>query len=328
MEERRVCFYHRGDLDGKCSGAIVLDHFEGAVEVVGINYGDNFEKIVFGRSNLKDEIVIMIDFCLEPWDLMPRLQESCRHLIWIDHHSEAIKKYESWQSFPERKIDGIREIGLAGCELAWRFFNNDDHMPEAVRLIGRYDVWNWENVPGALEFQMGMRLVETMPDKSTATVLWKSLLRPLAPHVERIMIDQIIDDGKVVLRYKKQQDSIHIKSAGFELDWFGKKWIAINEMYNNSELFNELYDPSRHHGMLAFGWRKGNWHISLYTTRDDVDCGAIATEAAKRLSDERYKATGGGHRKAAGFQSVYMPFDVRCPTVDTFCPPVDIMRAY
>lgn len=34
----------------------------------------------------------------------------------------------------------------------------------------------------------------------------------------------------------------------------------------------------------------GRWTISLYTTHDDVDCGAIAK-----------KYGGGGHRQASGF---------------------------
>jgi len=323
MAERRVCFYHRGDLDGKCSAAVVIEHFEGEVDLVGINYGDNFERLVFGRHNLKDEIVIMVDFCLEPWDLMPRLQKSCKHLIWIDHHAEAIKEYENWQYFPEKKIDGCREIGLAACELTWRFFNNNAPMPKAVNLLGRYDVWDWENTPVALEFQMGMRLLETAPEN---TGLWKALIRPLSPQVEKTLIDQIVDDGKVILRYKKQQDAIHIKSAGFVLHFAGKVWLAINEMFNNSQLFDALYNPTLHHGMLTFGWRKGQWHISLYTTLEDVDCGAIATEAAKRLSDDRYKATGGGHKKAAGFQCRSLPFNLQFPTMDSFNPPEDIMR--
>lgn len=295
----RVCLFHRVDLDGKCSAAIVQQHFGNNVELVGINYGDDYEKLVFSRPNLKDEIVIMVDFALQPWDLMVRLLKSCGHLIWIDHHTESVKEYDNWLDFPEKKIDGSRLIGQAGCELTWRYFHNDEEMPTAVHLIGRYDVWDWKDVKDALEFQMGMRMEETWPGRDGD--LWSRLIMDDAYEV----VDKLIEQGKTVLRYKKQQDAIHIKSAGFNLSWKGKVWLAINEMFNNSQLFDEVYDPELHHGMLTFGWRHDQWHISLYTTRDDVDCGAIATVVGKELG-----TGGGGHKKAAGFQAHELPFDL------------------
>ena len=294
----RVCFFHKADLDGKCSAAIVQQHWED-VELVGINYGDDYEKIVFGRPNLADEIVIMVDFALQPWDLMVRLLGACKHLIWIDHHTESVKEYDNWCQWPENKIDGTRLIGQAGCELTWKYFHNDEAMPRAVHLLGRYDVWQWKDVPGALEFQMGMRIEETWPGRDRD--LWGRLIMDDAYEV----VDKIIEQGKIVLRYKKQQDVIHIRSAGFNLSWRGMTWLAINEMFNNSQLFDSVYNPESHHGMLAFGWRRDQWYVSLYTTREDVDCGAIATAVGKELG-----AGGGGHRQAAGFQAHKLPFSI------------------
>lgn len=292
----RVCFFHRADLDGKCAAAIVKQHFDNDVELIGINYGDDYEKVVFSRPNLADEVVIMVDFCLQPWNLMVRLLSACKHLIWIDHHSESVKEYVAWSG---RRIDGIRNTDLAGCELTWRYFHNDEAMPKAVELIGRYDLWQWKDVPGALEFQMGMRMEETWPGKDGD--LWGRLIMDDTCEV----VDRLIEQGRIVLRYKRQQDMIHIKAAGFNLSWKGMTWLAINEMFNNSELFNAAYDPEFHHGMLTFGWRNGQWHVSIYTTRDDIDCGAIATAMGKEL-----KTGGGGHKKAAGFQARELPFDL------------------
>ena len=66
---------------------------------------------------------------------------------------------------------------------------------------------------------------------------------------------------------------------------------AVNKMLTNSLLFNPVWDPERYHAMLAFGWRDGRWVVSLYSTREDVDRGAICKARG-----------GGGHQGAAGFQ--------------------------
>jgi len=48
-------------------------------------------------------------------------------------------------------------------------------MAEAVHLIDRYDLWLWENVEGALEFQMGLKRHDTDPSEKE---FWKKFLKP------------------------------------------------------------------------------------------------------------------------------------------------------
>lgn len=302
---KRVVFFHRGDLDGKCSAAIVYEHFKHDVELIGVNYGDDYEKVVFSKID-GDTIAVMVDFCMQPWGLMERLQKSCKHLIWIDHHNEAIKRYNSWAKWPENKIDGIRENGTAACVLTWMWFHNSERVPIAVELLGKYDVWRQKDVPDTLEFQMGMRLEETWPGKNDD--LWRMLLTTELEknaHVDGFGLRKIIDRGKIVLEYQNKQNLIHANSAAFVLKWRDMTWIAINEMFNNSTLLETYYDPDKHHGMLMFGWRGKQWHISMYTTREDVNVGEIASEIGKQLG-----TGGGGHKKAAGFQCHALPFDL------------------
>jgi len=79
------CFYHSADLDGHCSGAIVK-HFNPECEMFPINYGQTFpwEKIQ------EDEWIYMVDFSLQPFEDMVKLNQSC-NLVWIDHHATAIE---------------------------------------------------------------------------------------------------------------------------------------------------------------------------------------------------------------------------------------------
>ena len=66
------CFYHSADFDGHCSGAIIKKKFDD-VEMIGINYGDEFP-----WSDIKpDETVYMVDFSLQPFDLMIKLNKLC-----------------------------------------------------------------------------------------------------------------------------------------------------------------------------------------------------------------------------------------------------------
>ena len=51
--------------------------------------------------------------------------------------------------------------------------------------------------------------------------------------------------------------------------------------------------------MITFCRRKDKlWNVSLYSTKPDIDCGAIAKSFG-----------GGGHKGAAGFQCKDLPFD-------------------
>lgn len=282
-ETKRVCFFHRADLDGKCSGAIVLQKYPDC-KMVGINYGDNYEKTVFSVVDVDTE-VYMVDFCLQPFDLMVGLKDSCKTLVWIDHHSEAIKLYDECGIV----IPGIRIEGTAACALTWRYLFNSKAVPPAVEMLGLYDVWKWHGIVDCLEFQMGMRLENNWPDSP----IWNRLLPVHDAEVYRV----ICDSGATVVRYQTNQNEIHARSASFGVRWKGFRWIAINEMFNNSNLFDSVWNPDIYDGMIAFGWRRDKWTVQLYSPEGGIDVGVIATSCG-----------GGGHRHIAGFQCNVLPF--------------------
>ncbi len=277
------CFYHSSDLDGHCSGAIVKHKYPDC-EMIGINYGEEFpwETIQFSES------VFMVDFSLQPFSEMQRLNSRCR-LTWIDHHKTAIE--EELKS--SQVIEGIREEGKAGCELAWEFLFPDEEMPVAVRLLGRYDVWDHSN-KYVLPFQYGMRQAVTKPDAWGN--VWGKLLSD-----DHGMFDDIYHTGLVIHEYQAQQNEKYAKSAAFETTLDGLNLIAVNAMLTNSKIFDSVYDPVRHDAMCCFGWRKGRWTVSLYSANpDQVDVSRIAKTRG-----------GGGHPGAAGFQCDELPFALR-----------------
>lgn len=142
---RPLVVWHRSDLDGVCSAAIVK-HFVPDCELHGIDYGDTFpwDKVRPGIDAENDPLwadcfkpengyvagesweqlrftkraVYLVDFSLKPED-MKRLAE-VSDLVWIDHHRTALK---AWFEDPERPVAKVvGDIRFAACELTWMYF--------------------------------------------------------------------------------------------------------------------------------------------------------------------------------------------------------------
>jgi oligoribonuclease NrnB/cAMP/cGMP phosphodiesterase (DHH superfamily) len=275
------CFYHSADLDGWCSGAIVKMAYP-ECEMIGINYGD---AVRWERIEPK-EMVFMVDFSL-PMEDMERLSD-LSELVWIDHHKSAIEaaRERCFMSSGGQLL----EIGRAGCELTWEWCFNGVSLPRAVFLLGRYDVWDHHNHPGALDFQYGMRGVGECGPESQG--FWQRLFND--DHFE---VDRIIQDGELLLAYEEAQNAMYVKSCAFEVELDGLRCIAVNKGLTNSLLFASVYDPTRHDVMLSFVRRPGKWTVSIYADKPEVD----ASEICKNRG-------GGGHKGAAGFQCDVLPF--------------------
>ncbi len=282
-----LCFYHSADLDGHCSGAIVKRaHPE--VELIGINYGDEFpwDKIT-GKTSPRQK-VYMVDFCLQsrppaPFKNMVALSGMC-DLVWIDHHKSAI---EEASGAGAEGMAGVREIGKAACELAWEFFFGRS-VPGAVYLLGRYDVWDLDADPEVMPFQWGVRINEdTRPENSM--VMWE--------HLFAGFIEDTVEKGQACLAYQKAQNTKYASSCAFESELDGHPVIVINKGMTNSQLFDSIWDAEKYHMMVTFVWRKGQWTVSMYSTREDIDVSEIAKARG-----------GGGHKGAAGFQCDELPF--------------------
>ncbi len=276
------CFYHSADLDGHCSGAIIKQQFPDC-EMIGINYGDSFPWHLL--TDVK-ETVWMVDFSLQPFDLMFKLARSCK-LHWIDHHKSAYE--EAIKSNFECDLWFV-DCENSACELVWEYVV-DTHLPNSVYLLGRHDVFDHSD-PRTLPFQYGMRMLkDTKPDNF---VLWKSLLEPAVGNPK---VNDIIEKGQVILDYITTENEKYAKSCSFETIFEGYNCIAVNKALANSMIFDSVYDDKKHDLMIIFGFRKGKWTVSLYTKREHID----VSEIAKRHN-------GGGHKKAGGFQCKELPF--------------------
>ncbi len=276
------CFYHKSDLDGQCSGAIVKLKFP-ECEMIGIQYGDPFpwENVIPG------EAVWMVDFSLQPFGDMIRLS-NLAELYWMDHHKSSLDEAYEWKFMASGGQNC--QIGKAGCELTWQSCHPEIPPPRAVTLLGRYDVWDHHNYPGALEFQYGMRNQDdTRPDNVD---FWSDILDGCGE------VNRITFTGETILAYETRQNAAYVRSCGFEVELDGLRCLAVNKGLTGSLLFASRYDPEKHDAMLAFCLRKsGQWTVSLYSDKSDVDVSEICKARG-----------GGGHKGAAGFQCAILPF--------------------
>lgn len=285
-----ICIYHNKDLDGYCSGAIVKHKFPDA-KLIGFDYGQELpmEEIPAG------EPIIMVDVSL-PMDKMAQLSNhSNHHLTWIDHHISAINDFKSQNNIELGGIAPVLENGISACEGAWKYLFPDEQMPTAVKLLGEYDTWRnqdkkrWDEA--IMPFQYGMRMIcssaETFPD-----YLFKDY---------EIITDNpvysIIHTGKSILEYQKTQNERACRCA-FEIVFEGLRAICLNNGGANSQVFDSVYDESKHDIMIPFVFTGKHWTFSLYTTRKDIDCSVIAKSKG-----------GGGHKQAAGFQLQDLPYE-------------------
>lgn len=307
--------YHHNDMDGHASGAIVAYGLENEgidpedILFYRMNYGQEFDDSKVDYS--KDEVYV-VDFSLQPYEQMHELgKKLCRdnvnHLVWIDHHATSY----DWASQFEGQISwrkGILTKGSrAACELCWQYFFMDEPIPEIVKRISQYDIWNkdypdfrWEEEQ--IPLQTYFRSIETKPSESMGW--WRYILTTGTENPElasREITDMILQGQKLQAFSDKNLKSLTL-SRGYEADLCGYKVFALNTPQGGSRQFEVAIDMSEYDMVCAYGLCKSEyWTVNLYSIKEGVHCG----ELAKKLGAEGPYKSGGGHPGAAGFQTSY-----------------------
>jgi len=282
------CFYHKGDLDGWCSAAIIKYKLP-QCKLIGLDYGEPFpwEKIK------RNEPIYMVDFAIQPLEEMEKLNQIA-YLTWIDHHKTSLEflRERNLTIAIKNRID----LKKAACEITWEEFIPDKPIPIGVQLLGRYDVWDLDCSPDILPFQYAMRTYA--PDPGNCNDLeFDSCWRRIFEN-DWNYIDKLIEHGKIILKYKEAADREYCKAFCFETKIEDIPALAINKGRGNSQLFESMWNPDTHPIVITFVRLKDYWTISLYTVESSgIDVSKIAR-----------KYGGGGHKCAAGFQAKDISF--------------------
>lgn len=260
-----ICFYHESDLDGVCSAAIVK-YFVPECELYGIDYGKEFPwmktvpdvdidvdcsspaefraKILTALVRKEEKrTVYMVDFSL-PIEDMERLAE-ISNLIWIDHHRTAIDAFENGMPCVG---NWLARTDFAACELTWFFFAshenadlsrgswesftfNPEISPEAVRLLGRYDVWDKDNPEWEskiLPFQYGCRSLDNIYDPTSFD--WRFMFDVQCPDTKPLVamfVDNIIEVGAGILRYQAEVNRRACEDGAHEVRILSPRGAAL-----------------------------------------------------------------------------------------------------
>lgn len=300
---KTLCIYH-DDQDGQCAAAILYHHLR-TNDLLGVddywfeatNYGQPIPKL----DELEDGGSLwVLDFSF-PIERMKELN-SRFNLTWIDHHETAADAAIKACFNPK----GIRFVGKAACELTWHFLHPmTEQMPEAVRLVGRFDVQD-EQYADAWPFIYGLMARSSHPYER----LWSDLL--FVSDIRSDLVSTIIKEGRVIERYRDRVFAENMKNA-FESTLLGHRILCLNTQDKGSMQFASKAAED-YEMFLAYRKRSdGLWEHSLYQNHPDADCGALAVA----VRDHYKLISGGGHRGAAGFVST-RPIDFEyCTEWDT-----------
>ena len=280
---------HHNDADGRCAAAIVLRANEGPlhqVRCIEADYKDvdnpAWAENLLALSARSAEVWI-VDFSLPP-SLMLGVEagHSLGEVVWIDHHKTAAV-------YPYGHLLGLRDFtnkGPSACELAWKFCFPRKPVPRLVTLVGDYDSWRLE-YPESSAVRVALEAKPWARDPKSDG--WRAWLQDDGGATA------LVADGYTMMEFRDGYCASMAKSYGFETTLEGLKCYALNVYGMGSQVFGTKM--KQYDACLAFVFDGARFTVSLYSEREDVDCGAICL-----------KHGGGGHRGAAGFQCVRLPF--------------------
>lgn len=279
-----VIIYHKVDLDGVASAAIVVDYLKTKgreYELLGWTYGDPIPELSDGTLKVW---ILDVSFGEDHEKICGKWNTNCSGVVWIDHHKTAIPEH----LMEDQGMMGIRRIGTAACELTWEYlYGPDDSCYEIIQYLSAYDVWdknrfNWDDIM-AIQYAIRARVgldVDKMVD----------LIKAMEKYVS--MGASLFVEGDSIIKFLKIKNKEECTNYSFEGHIDGYNAIFMNTLEFNSITFDSVYNEDKHDLMCPFAvLPNGLVRFSLYSTKKYMDCGEIAKTFG-----------GGGHKGAAGFQ--------------------------
>lgn len=263
-------------------------------------------------------------------------------VTWIDHHKTSVdilrNKDIDLSKYPNfhRLIDDY----YCGAYLAYvyayfklhtKYKTNQmyaimypEYIPLYIRYVNSWDTWK-HDMPNTVEFNLGMRSVKHTP-RNTLSSMFKynseiidKLFSDDKEDIEmlelymQVYINDIIYKGKIIKTYQDVNNESLCNDYGFELDIIddsndhtvrGYHCFALNKR-GNSTMFGDRIN--KYDIVIAFQFNGDKYVYSLYTSKDNVDCESLA----KKLGSIDGLG-GGGHTKAAGFQTYDQIIKANC----------------
>lgn len=184
----------------------------------------------------------------------------------------------------------------------------DIEIPLYIKYVNSWDAWKFD-MPNTIEFNYGIygkkrtpRNVFSQMFNYNSTYIDK--LFTCSNDIEDIMqkyIDDVISDGKIIYKNDKIKNEYICNEYGFEFEIMDNvnkrsyKCFAVNHK-GNSTMFGDL---SNYYDIVSsFQFNGEQYTYSLYTSKEDIHCDQLS-----EMIGSVNKLGGGGHNKAAGFQT-------------------------
>lgn len=302
--------YHSNCMDGTAARYAAWKKYGDTATYKAVQYNQEFP-----LSDLTfNDVVFILDFSY-PREILVGL-DTYTNIVVIDHHASALAQLDGLDF-------AIIDINKSGGVLAWEYFHPNTPVPEFLKILQDYDLWNWEHpdtkaltavFQSSFEYRENMSELDKLIRSSEVyygnTVIQKSEEYYSDRVTETPDIANIHDKGVSARHphaylYMVVLSQGHVAASGMEKelrDLIDKKKYVIKKFENaNVAIFNTTTYismmgheackiPGVDFSMSYFFTNEGDVIFSLRAPKNGFNVG----EVAKRFG-------GGGHKSSAGF---------------------------
>ena len=343
---KAVHIFTHTDADGKFSGSLMYEYFKRYRNDVDKYFIHPIDYTTIIDIDVKPEDVITFtDYSFSNNDNLEyfyNLIKDGHEVIWIDHHasSEKIIQTDTFLNYVACYYDIFTFIINTSHCAAWLTYEYLYYkiidanilepelphitIPDIIKYVNSNDIWALD-MPKTEEFSYGLSCINYTAKNAIRTMFNhnKDLdifdYNKKVAHAELQFINNIISKGEIIKQYKDISNNLLRKSIGFKFTINDEttrkvyKCFAMNTQ-GNSRIFGDYINK---YDIICSFYKTSNgvWKYSLFSStndKDGPDCSYIASifGGIDRLG-------GGGHMKAAGFQTKecifdnYNSFDIR-----------------
>jgi len=279
-----ICIYDSTTFDGVCAAAIVKRKFA-KVKLLPFNE-TNTPPWQLIKTDAESSVFIL--GCAFDMQIMKQLVDSAK-VTWAVHHKNL--------------IDASVAIGLIAsthltstikstCQLIWEHLYPYEEVPPGIEAISADAVHN--DLHQSKEYITGL---STYWDLKPSDDIWGNLLHPSS----KLSYQDVIERGKNVLAYKRNEFARQANVACFSTYFHGHRALVINSQDVDIEVFQKAAcnDTAPFTLYIAFAWMKDAWHCTLYPSSSS--CSFDVGDIAKAYNGE-------GTKEKASFACDEIPF--------------------
>ena len=253
------------------------------------------------RSEVSD--IYMTDITL-PDNFMETYADLITH---IDHHKSALEGSQGWRSKLRCELSAVSTPGYLGnsgeeaeqisaCELCWLKLFPGMKMPMAIRLLGRYDVWDHDS--------NGLSVILHTYVSTVLSTYGMDI--PLSQEFDKIMTDDsslqaALFEGSELIRYRKILDAADCRSKAYVVRVFDTPVVISNRRVSGSQFFQDTIENHPEVELMicwVFNHRSRLWGVSCYSVEGKS---TSALEFLRRVGEHIPGVLSlGGHDRACG----------------------------